>query len=98
MAAHAEGRDLSALIEECVRILINDIAKAKLLKKKITDESIAILADKGGFTGPNIIEISSSLLETNTKIRLNVPAELIIPVGILNVIDKLDKAIKIQNG
>jgi len=98
MAAHSEGRDLSALLEECVRILINDIAKSKLLKQKISDEAIAKLADKDGFTGPNIVEISSILLETNSKIRQNVPAELIIPVGILNAIDKLSKSTKTQNG
>ena len=94
MAAHSEGRDLSALLEECVRILINDIAKSKLLKQKISDEAIAKLADKDGFTGPDIVTISSILLETNSKVRQNVPAELIIPVGILNVIDKLSKTAK----
>ena len=98
MAANAEGRDLPAMLEECVRILINDIARAKLLRQKITDSALETLADpKNGLKGPSIVEISSRFLELNAKIRQNVPAELIIPVGVLNVIDKLEKATKIQN-
>jgi DNA polymerase-3 subunit gamma/tau len=89
MAANAEGRDLPALLEECVRILVNDIARCKLLHEKSNDKDIIELSDKeSGFKGPHIVDISTKLLEINSKIRQNVPAELIIPVGILNVIDR----------
>lgn len=89
MAAYAEGRDLPAILEECARILVNDVTEAKLLGKEIVDPEIKILAANA--TGTAVVEIATKMLEINTKIRQNVPAELIVPVGILNVIGKLAK-------
>lgn len=86
MAADAEGRDLCALIEECCRILVNEVVYCKIFNKKPEDPDIAILVE--GFNGPQIVESTVRLLKINTEVRQNVPADLLIPISILSVIDR----------
>jgi DNA polymerase III gamma/tau subunit len=93
-AARTEGRDLTSIVEECARTLINDITRCSLLGEKTKDQDIIELIGlmkSNGFKGKHIIDISRKLLEINLKVRQNVPPELMIPVGILEIIDKLDK-------
>jgi DNA polymerase III gamma/tau subunit len=92
LAAELEGRDLPALLEECADILLNDMIKVKLLKENIRDISIKELAKS--YNGAQIVDIAQKLLEINTKIRQNAPADLLTKAGILNVTDRF---IKLKN-
>ncbi len=80
-----EGRDLSAILDEMARLLMESISY-RLLKIKETDraEDIEFLMQEK----PSIIlETVEQLLLIVKNIRQNVSEDLIVQTGILRIID-----------
>lgn len=86
-AALMEGRDLLSLIEEAERALMQ-MARYKLqgIPSASQDPLLQELTPK--WSGPHLVEVTTSLIEINKLIRQNVPADLACQVGILKVIDR----------
>jgi DNA polymerase-3 subunit gamma/tau len=84
-ATHLEGRDLSALLEEMARALMDSISY-KLLKtpEHERNSDIEFLRTQK----PTIIlETVDQLLQIVSKIRQNVSEDLVVQTGILKIID-----------
>ena len=84
-SCHLEGRDLSAILDEMARLLMESISY-RLLKIKETDraEDIEFLMQEK----PSIIlETVEQLLLIVKNIRQNVSEDLIVQTGILRIID-----------
>lgn len=88
-AAYVEGRDLVALLDESARILVNEVTQSKLLKQKSNDKLIAELVSK--YNGIQLVDTIQQLIGLQVRIRQNAPAELVIPAGILSIIDRVAK-------
>ena len=88
-AAQAEGRDLSALMEECARVVMT-LVRYRVNRLK-TPEDAALTGLFAAFHGVPIVDIATNLLDIITKIRQNVPADLICQVGIFKIIDRFAK-------
>jgi len=100
-AASLEGRDLGALLNECARCLMQ-ITKYKVLKtpKEEQDKNLEILIcgstnPKGesipGYTPSQIVDVVNNLLEISSKLRQNVPSDILVQVNMLKVIDRFAK-------
>lgn len=88
-AAHAEGRDLASLLEESARVIMTLVRyRVKRLK---ASEDPALAGLFLAFHGVPIVDIATNLLDIITKIRQNVPADLICQVGIFKIIDRFAK-------
>ena len=99
--AHMEGRDLGALLNECAKCLMQ-ITKYKVLKisKENQDPNLEILMYGGtnskgdqvpGFSPSQIVDVVNNLLEISSKLRQNVPADILVQVNMLKVIDRFAK-------
>jgi DNA polymerase-3 subunit gamma/tau len=100
-AAALEGRDLGALLNECARCLMQ-ITKYKVLKisREDQDQSLSILMyggtnkkgeDVSGYSASQIVDVVNNLLEISSKIKQNIPAEILIQVSMLKVVDRFSK-------
>lgn len=100
-AASLEGRDLGALLNECAKCLLQ-ITKYKVLKtpREEQDPNIEILMYGGinqkgenvpGYTPSQIVDVVNNLLEISSKLRQNVPADILVQVNMLKVIDRFSK-------
>ena len=89
-SAHAEGRDLGALLEDASRILMT-MAEYRLLKVDKSERDPEIAEMISVFRGPQIVEITNQLLEIANKIRQNVAADLVVQSGLLRIIDRFAK-------
>lgn len=86
--ANSEGRNLPTVIEDAVRFLMDMIAY-KLIKKPIDADVLETFAL---FQEYKIITLTSTALLNITKeIRQNVPTDLVIQIGLLNIIDEVAK-------
>jgi len=84
-AAHLEGRDLSALLDEMARALMDSISY-KLLKTPESERNSDIEFLRT--IKPTIIlETVDQLLQIISKIRQNVSEDLVVQTGILRIID-----------
>ena len=87
-AAQKEGRALGVILDEAARSLMM-IARYNLLKIN-EDERDPLLADlTGGFTRVQLTTVVSDLTKITRDIRQNVAAELVVQVGLLELIDRL---------
>ena len=90
-AAQKEGRDMTALLEECARILMT-IARYKVDKTQDVSKADPRLIELArAYKAPHIVGVTSYLIDITTKIRQNVPADLAVQVGILKIIDWFQK-------
>jgi DNA polymerase-3 subunit gamma/tau len=100
-AANLEGRDLGALLNECAKCLMQ-ITKYKVLKiqKEDQDPNLEILISGGknhkgeevaGFSPSQIVDVVNNLLDISSKLRQNVPADILVQVNMLKVIDRFSK-------
>lgn len=89
-AAHIEGRDLSALLEDAGRILMT-MAEYRLLKVDKSERDPEIAEMILLFKGPQIVDITTQLLDIANKIRQNVAADLVVQTGMLRIIDRFAK-------
>jgi len=87
-AATMEGRDLLSLIEEAERALMQ-MARYKLQKIAAQDQDPLLSELVPLWSGTQLVEVTTSLIEINKLIRQNVPADLACQVGVLKVIDRL---------
>lgn len=94
-SATMEGRDLLALIEE-VEYTLMQMARYKLQRIPITEQDPLLQELTTQWTGKQLIEVTTSLIEINKLIRQNVPADLACQVGILKVIDKFSTLKKVE--
>lgn len=96
-----EGRDIGAMMLEAARILMT-VTRYKVLRvrKEDQDPDLALISyggtnDKGdpipGFTPSQIVDVTKSLIEISTRIRQNVPADVITQVSLLTIIDRFAK-------
>lgn len=94
-AAHVEGRDLSALLEDVARALMT-MAEYRLLKvdKAQRDPALNDLITR--FKGPQVVDITNQLLEIANKIKQNVASDLVVQAGILRIIDKFAKTLEVK--
>jgi DNA polymerase-3 subunit gamma/tau len=86
-AALMEGRDLLSFIEEVERALMQ-MAKYKLQRTPSANQDVLLQELTPQWSGPQLVEVTTSLIEINKLIRQNVPADLACQVGILKVIDR----------
>lgn len=86
-AALMEGRDLLSLIEEVERALMQ-MARYKLQRTPSANQDPLLQELTPLWTGSQLVEVTTSLIEINKLIRQNVPADLACQVGILKVIDR----------
>jgi len=86
-AALMEGRDLLSLIEEAERALMQ-MARYKLQGIPSASQDPLLQELTPQWSGPHLVEVTTSLIEINKLIRQNVPADLACQVGILKVIDR----------
>ena len=100
-AASMEGRDLGALLNECARCLMQ-ITKYKVLKisKEDQDPNLETLMYGGinskgenvpGYSPSQIVDVVNNLLEISSKLKQNVPADILVQVNMLKVIDRFSK-------
>lgn len=86
-AALMEGRDLLALIEETERALMQ-MARYKLQRTPSALQDPLLEELTPMWSGTQLVEVTTSLIEINKLIRQNVPADLACQVGVLKVIDR----------
>lgn len=86
-AALIEGRDLLALIEEAERALMQ-MARYKLQRTPSANQDPLLEEMTTLWSGNQLVEVTTSLIEINKLIRQNVPSDLACQVGILKVIDR----------
>jgi DNA polymerase-3 subunit gamma/tau len=86
-AALMEGRDLLALIEEAERALMQ-MARYKLQRTPSASQDPLLEELTPLWSGTQLVEVTTSLIEINKLIRQNVPADLACQVGVLKVIDR----------
>jgi DNA polymerase-3 subunit gamma/tau len=100
-AASLEGRDLGSLLNECAKCLMQ-LTKYKVMKisKEDQDKNLEILMYGGvnhkgenvpGFSPSQIVDVVNNLLEISSKLRQNVPADILVQVNMLKVIDRFAK-------
>ena len=92
-AAQKEGRDMSTVMEECARGLMT-IARYmvdKTTDPKKCDPELVKIAKAGFSKSALIIGVAQNLIEISTKLRQNVPADVITHIGILKTIDSVAK-------
>ena len=99
--AVTEGRDLSALLIEAARSLKNVIGyKVMKIPKDQQDISLNFITfgginDKGvqvlPYTPAQIIDVINNLLEISSKLRQNIPADILVQASMLKVIDRFAK-------
>lgn len=94
-ASVAEGRDLSALLEESARMLMT-LASYRLLKVPKEDRNTDLNELYGAFKGPQIVDITTQFLDIANNIRQNVAADLVIKTGLLRIIDRHQKSLEQQ--
>jgi len=100
-SASMEGRDLGALLNECARCLMK-ITKYKVLKtpREDQDKNLEVLMYGGnnqknefvsGYSPSQIVDVVNNLLEISSKLKQNVPADILVQVNMLKVIDRFAK-------
>ena len=86
-AALMEGRDLLALIEEAERALMQ-MARYKLQRTPSAEQDPLLEKMTNLWTGSQLVEVTTSLIEINKLTRQNVLVDLACQVGVLKVIDR----------
>lgn len=94
-AALEEGHDLTALLEECCRILA-DVARYRLFKTPTGEQSEPLRPLVPLFSGSVLIETVNSLIEIIAKIRQNVPPDLAVQFGVMTTIQRYARATSAQ--
>jgi DNA polymerase III gamma/tau subunit len=99
--ASIEGRDLSALLIEAARALKTVIGyKVLKIPQDQQEKSLNFIAngginDKGekvpAFSPVQIIDAINNLLEISSKLRQNVPADILVQANMLKIIDRFAK-------
>ena len=89
--AQEEGHDLTALLEECCRILAS-VARYRLFAIEVDDQSEALRPLVPLFAGSTLIETVNSLTEIIARIRQNVPADLACQFGVMTTIQRYARA------
>jgi DNA polymerase-3 subunit gamma/tau len=99
--ATTEGRDLSALLIEAARVL-KTVIGYKVLKIPQNEQDTSLnfitfggINDKGekvpGFSPVQIVDVINNLLEISSKLRQNVPADILVQANMLKIIDRFAK-------
>ena len=94
-AAHVEGRDLAALLEDVARALMT-MAEYRLLKVDKAQRDPALNELITVFKGPQVVDITNQLLDIANKMKQNVAADLMVQTGILRIIDKFAKTLEVK--
>lgn len=89
-AAAMEGRDLLTLVEEAERALMQ-MARYKMQRTPSAQQDPLLAEMTPMWSGGQLVEVTTSLIEINKLIRQNVPADLACQVGALKVIDRFAK-------
>ena len=86
-ASHIEGRDLTGILEDCSRLLMETVSY-KLLKTPIEmqDQDLLFLKD---LSGKYLLFLTEELWNIINKIRQNVAEDIIVKTGMLKLIDKV---------
>lgn len=99
--AVSEGRDLSALLIEAARAL-KTVIGYKVLKISQDDQEKSLnfiafggINDKGekipAFSPAQIVDVINNLLEISSKLRQNIPADILVQASMLKIIDRFAK-------
>ncbi len=99
--ATIEGRDLSALLIEAARAL-KTVIGYKVLKipqeeqeKSLNFITFGGINDKGekvsAYSPAQIVDVINNLLEISSKLRQNVPADILVQASMLKIIDRFAK-------
>lgn len=98
--ATLEGRDLAALLNEAAKALMI-VTKYKVLKtpEEDRDEALSFITYGGtsngvtvpGYSPSQIVDVVNNLLEISSKLRQNVPADILVQVNLLKVVDRFAK-------